>query len=62
MVSFFGLGWWDIPDGLQKAAVVEPIDPFERGELHGFGVAPWSSPMDDFGLVKTVNRFGESLS
>lgn len=46
VVSFFGLGWRDIPNGLQKAAVVEPVDPFQRGELHGFEVAPWSSPMD----------------
>ena len=61
MVSFFGLGGRNVSDGLQKAAVVEPIDPFERGELHGFEVAPWSSPMDDLGLVKTVDRFGESI-
>jgi hypothetical protein len=58
VVSFFGLGWRDIPDGLQKAAVVEPVDPFQCGELHSFEVAPWSSPMDDLGLVKTVYRFG----
>ena len=41
--------------------MVEPIYPFERGELHGFKVAPWSSPMNDLGLVKTVDRFGESI-
>ena len=61
VISFFGFGWRYVADGLQKAAVVEPIDPFERGELHGFEVAPWSSPMDDLGLVKTVDRFGESI-
>lgn len=42
-------------------AVVELVAPFERGELHGFEIASWSSPMDDLGLVKTVNRFGESI-
>ena len=41
--------------------MVEPIYPFERGELHGFKVSPWSSPMDDLGLVKTVDCFGESV-
>ena len=49
VVSFFGLGWRDIADGFQKASVVEPIDPFERSELHGFEVAPWFSAMDDLG-------------
>ncbi len=31
------------------------------GELHGFEVAPWSPAMDDLGLVKTVDRFCESI-
>ena len=61
MVSFFSLGWRDIPDGLQEAAVVEPVDPFQCGELHGFELAPRSPAMDDVGLVKTVDRFGESI-
>lgn len=57
----FGFGWRDIPDGLQKAAVVEPVDPFQSGELYGLKVAPRSSPMDNLGLVKTIDRFGESI-
>jgi hypothetical protein len=61
VVPFFGLGWRDIPGGFQKAAVVEPVDPFERSELHGFKVAPWSLPMDDLGFVKPVDRFRESI-
>jgi hypothetical protein len=60
-VSFFALVGRNVSDGLQKAAVVEPIDLFERGELHGFEVAPWSSPMDDLGLVEAVDRFGQSV-
>ena len=51
----------NVSDGLQKAAVVEPVDPFERGEFHGFEVAPWCSPMDDLGLLSTVDCFGESI-
>lgn len=61
MVSFFGLGGRNVSDGLQKATVVEPIDPFERGELHGFEVAPLAPSMDDLGLVKTVDRFDQSV-
>lgn len=60
-MSFFGFGWRYIADGLQKATVVEPVDPFQSGELHGFEVPPRSSPMDDLGLVKTIDRFGESV-
>ncbi len=45
VVSFFGLGWGDIPDGLQKATVVEPVDPFERGVFDGFERSPWSAPV-----------------
>ena len=61
MVSFFCLGWRYVADGLKKASVVEPIDPFQSGELHGFGVSPRSSSMDDLGLLKAVDRFGESV-
>ncbi len=55
------LGGRDVSDRLQKAAVVEPIDPFERGELHRFEVARRSPSLDDFGLAKTVDRFGENV-
>jgi hypothetical protein len=61
VVLFFCLCRRDIPDWFQKTAVVEPIDPFEHGELHGFEVAPRSPSMDDLGLVKTIDRFGQSV-
>ncbi|GAC1045208.1 hypothetical protein thsrh120_52120 [Rhizobium sp. No.120] len=61
IVSFFRLGRRNVSDWLEKAAVIESIDPFERGELHGFEVAPRSPSMDDLGLVKAVDRFGESV-
>ena len=61
VILLLGFGWRYVAYGLQKTAVVEPIDPFECGELHSFEVAPWSSPMDDLCLVKTVDRFSESI-
>jgi hypothetical protein len=39
-MSFFGLGWRYVVDGLQNAEVVEPIDPFQRCELNGLEIAP----------------------
>jgi hypothetical protein len=38
--------------------VIEPVNPFECGELHGFEVAPWPSPGD---VLKTVDRLSESV-
>jgi hypothetical protein len=61
VISFFGFGWRYVADGLQKATVVEPVDPFQSGEFHRFEVPPWSAPMDDLGLVETVDRFGEGI-
>lgn len=60
-MPLLSFGWRYVADGLQKASAVEPVDPFQSGELHGFEVSPRSSPMDDLGLVKTVDRFSESV-
>jgi hypothetical protein len=48
-------------DELKQAAVVKPIDPFERFPLdscHGF---PWTKPVDDLSFVEAVYRFGQAL-
>lgn len=42
--------------------MLEPVAPFQGGELYSFEAAPRSAPMDDLGLVETVDRFGEALS
>ena len=33
VVAFLGFSGRDIADGLEKPAVIEPVDPFEGGEL-----------------------------
>jgi hypothetical protein len=55
------LGWRDVSDWLQQPAVIEPVDPFERRELDGFKIPPGSAPVNDLGLVKPVDGFGESI-
>ena len=35
VVALLGFGRRDVADGLQQPAIVEPVDPFERGELDG---------------------------
>ena len=57
----FGFGGWDVADWLQKSAVVEPVDPFQGGELNGFEVSPWPAPVNDLGLIETVDRFCQSV-
>jgi len=59
VVALLGFGWRYVADGLQEPSVVEPVDPFEGGELDGLEVPPWSAPVDQLGLVKTVDGFGE---
>ena len=55
------LGWRDISDGLKPLSGVEPVDPFKRGTFDGFKGSPWASAMNNFGLVETIDRFGQSL-
>ena len=32
-VVCLGFGWWDVADGFQQPMVVEPRDPFKRGQF-----------------------------
>jgi hypothetical protein len=41
--------------------VVEPVHPFQRGEFHGFRIAPGATPMDDLGLEEAVDGFGKGV-
>ena len=45
IIPFFGLGRRDISDRFEQPAIVEPIDPFQGGELDGFEVSPGSASM-----------------
>jgi hypothetical protein len=58
---FFTFGWRDVADGLQQPAMVEPVHPFERGELDGFDGPPWSTSMDELRLVKAVDGLGQRI-
>src|SRR3954449_9157123 len=61
IVGGLGLGGRDVPDRLEEAAVVEPVDPFEGGELDRFEAAPGAAPMDQLGFVEAVDGFGEGV-
>jgi hypothetical protein len=44
-----------------KAAVVEPVDVLEGGELDIVEAAPWSLAADELGLVETVEALGQGV-
>jgi hypothetical protein len=46
---------------IKQASVVEPVDPFERREFDCLHVAPWAATVNDFRLVKAVDRFGKRV-
>ena len=45
----------------EKAAMVEPVDPFEDGKLDSLQRAPGSSPADDLSLEQPVDGFGQCI-
>ena len=61
IVACFGLGGWNVADVLEQAPVVEPIHPFQGGELDGLQAAPRPAAADYFGLVEAVDRLGQGV-
>ena len=61
IVSLFSFSWRHIADWLEKAAMVEPVDPFEDSELDSLQRAPGSSPADDLSLEQPVDGFGQCI-
>ena len=47
-----------VSDWPEQVPIVEPIDPFENGELDGFDVPPRCAPVDHLSLVKSVDDLG----
>src|SRR5262249_57465400 len=61
VVGRFVLHWGNVPKGLEEAAVVEPVDPGERGELDLLRMPPRPLRPDDLGLVEADHRFGQGI-
>lgn len=45
----------------QQLVMVEPRDPFERGQLDGYLALPGRSPVDQLGLVEPVDRLRKGV-
>ena len=61
IIHRFVLSWRYIAYRLEQAAVVEPIYPFECCVLDLIDVTPRTTFPDHFGLVQTVDRFGQRV-
>ena len=60
-VACFSLGGWNVADRFEQAPVVEPVDPFQGGELDVFQGAPWPAARDHFGRGEAVDRLGQGI-
>ena len=61
IVHRFELRRWDVPDGLEKPTMVEPVDPLERGELDVVEAPPRPRQADHLRLVEPVDRLGQGV-
>ena len=61
IIGGLGLGRRAVPDRLEEAAFIEPVDPFEGGELDRFEAASTAASMDHLGFVEAVDGLGESI-
>ena len=61
IIHRFVFSWRYIANRLEQTAVVEPIYPFECCVLDLIDVTPRTTFPDHFGLVQTVDRFGQRI-
>ena len=61
VVGGLELGWWEMADGLQEPAVVEPVDPRQGGVLDLIKTLPGATPADQLGLVQADDRLGQRI-
>jgi len=60
-VLFLELCRWDVADRFEEAAMVEPVDPFERRELDVVEVLSGALLADQLGLEEDDHRLGERV-
>lgn len=57
MIVRFVLGWRHEADRAEQTAMVEPIDPSQRGEFNGLQALPPIAPSNHLRLVQANHRF-----
>jgi hypothetical protein len=61
VVGGLEFGWWEMADGPQEPAVVEPVDPLQGGVLDLIQALPGATPADQLGLVQADDRLGQRI-
>ena len=59
--SLFKFRWRHMADPFQESAVVEPVEPFEGGELDPFKMAPGAALANHPGLVQADDGLGQGI-
>jgi hypothetical protein len=54
IIAGFRLGRRHVANGFEQAAIVEPLDPLQRGELDGFEGSPRTPTMDTSALNRPL--------
>ena len=61
IVARLGFGWRAVADRLEEAAVTEPVDPLQGGELDGLEVAPGTTPLDHLCLEQADDGLDQRI-
>ncbi len=61
MVVCLGFSRRDIAQVRHQLVMVGPRDPFERGEFDGFLALAWCPPVNQRGLLQTVDGLGQGV-
>ena len=62
VVEVFGFGWRDaVGVVVVEPAAVEPVDPFQGGELEVVESSPRAAVADELGLVEPDDRLGQGV-
>ena len=62
IIACFGLCGRDVADGLEQAAVVKPLDPFQGRKLDFLQRAPRASSADHLRFVEAVDALGQGVA
>ena len=58
VVTLYRFGRRDVANRPHQAPVIEPVNPFKGSEFDSLEGPPGSTRVNQFGLVKTIDRLG----
>ena len=61
IIRSFSFCWWNVSDGFQQSAVVEPVNPLQRGILNGIQSPSWATMMDHLRFEQADDGFSQRI-